>query len=355
MSWRLSRFRTGGLVEVRSKEEILATLDGTGALDAMPFMPEMLQYCGRRFRVGAVAHKTCETAHRTLKTRRLESTVHLEGLRCDGSAHGGCEAECLLFWKDAWLRPIDDRSPRGPSASSEPGGCTYEQLLAATQIDTDEPRYACQATRLWDATAPLPWWNPWQYLRDFRTGNRSARRVLRVLWFAALNVAMQRTPRGARLIRFVRMRSHRWLMGREVPDFQGLIERRKPTPVQPLGLKCGDRVRIKSKEEIVRTIDVHGRNRGLYFDIEMSRHCGTVATVRRRVSRIIDEETGTMRHMKQPCIMLEGVACDSDYSTSRLLCPRAIPSYWREIWLDRIDDTISGPTLDARPVGQGQV
>jgi len=341
MSWRLSRFRTGDLVEVCSKEEILATLDGTGALDSMPFMPEMLQYCGRRFRVGAVAHKTCETARRTLKTRRLESTVHLEGLRCDGSAHGGCEAECLLFWKDAWLRPVDARrsgSPKGPSVVPGSRGCTHERLLAAARTDADEARYACQATRLWDATAPLSSWNPWQYLLDIRTGNRSIGRVLRVLWFAALYAAMRQTPRGARLIRFLRMRSHRWLMGREVPEFQGLIGRHQPTPAQPLGLKCGDRVRVKSKEEIVRTIDVTGRNRGLYFDVEMSRHCGTTATVYRSVTRIIDEETGTMRHMKLPCIMLEGVVCDSDYSARRLLCPRAIPSYWREIWLERIDE-----------------
>ena len=31
--------RAGDLVEVRSEREILATLDDTGALDALPFMP----------------------------------------------------------------------------------------------------------------------------------------------------------------------------------------------------------------------------------------------------------------------------------------------------------------------------
>jgi len=41
----------GEVVEVRSQEEILATLDQSGRLAAMPFMPEMLQFCGKRFRV----------------------------------------------------------------------------------------------------------------------------------------------------------------------------------------------------------------------------------------------------------------------------------------------------------------
>jgi hypothetical protein len=55
------RLRVGDVVEVRSEGEILATLDENGELDAMPFMPEMLQFCGRRFRVDKVAVKTCDT------------------------------------------------------------------------------------------------------------------------------------------------------------------------------------------------------------------------------------------------------------------------------------------------------
>src|SRR6476469_1762493 len=102
MAWTSSRFRAGEMVEVRSKEEILATLDKNACVDGLPLMPEMLQFCGRRFRVRAVAHKTCDTIHKS-GSRRLSSSVHLDDLRCDGCAHGGCEAECTLFWKDVWL------------------------------------------------------------------------------------------------------------------------------------------------------------------------------------------------------------------------------------------------------------
>jgi len=34
--------RAGNLVEIRSEREILATLGETGAVDALPFVPEML-------------------------------------------------------------------------------------------------------------------------------------------------------------------------------------------------------------------------------------------------------------------------------------------------------------------------
>ena len=43
------RCKAGDTVEVRSAEEILNTLDEQGALDGMPFMPEMFEYCGKRF------------------------------------------------------------------------------------------------------------------------------------------------------------------------------------------------------------------------------------------------------------------------------------------------------------------
>ncbi len=45
------RLRAGDLVVVRTPDEILKTLDANGTLDNLPFMPEMLKFCGKRFRV----------------------------------------------------------------------------------------------------------------------------------------------------------------------------------------------------------------------------------------------------------------------------------------------------------------
>ena len=106
-----SNLRAGDLVEVRSESEILATLDEHGRLDGLPFMPEMLRFCGKRFQVQSRAHKTCDTG-RAAGFRRLENAVHLKELRCDGSSHGGCQASCLLFWKEDWLRPVATSSAR---------------------------------------------------------------------------------------------------------------------------------------------------------------------------------------------------------------------------------------------------
>src|SRR4029079_11575701 len=96
----------------------------------------MLQYCGKRFPVRAVAHKTCDTAHKTHKNRKLRACVHLADLRCDGAAHGGCEAACTLFWKDVWLKPVQKDSATSTNiAPPLPSrGCSETQVIASTQL-----------------------------------------------------------------------------------------------------------------------------------------------------------------------------------------------------------------------------
>src|SRR3989442_827918 len=93
------RLRRGDLVEVRSASEILATLDERGMLDGLPFMPEMMRYCGRRLIVDCRVVKVCDTIF-PLASGLLPNTVLLGNLRCDGSGHNGCQADCRLYWKD---------------------------------------------------------------------------------------------------------------------------------------------------------------------------------------------------------------------------------------------------------------
>jgi hypothetical protein len=346
MGWKLSRFRAGDSVEVRSKEEILATLDADGCLDGMPFMPEMLQYAGRRLPVAAVAHKTCDVAQQTLKARRLDTSVHLAGARCDGSAHGGCQAACNLFWKDAWLKPGTGRKARWRLRATREtrrplAGISESQLLAATRplsaSGEPGPAYSCQATKIFEATKALAWWNPLQYTRDVITGNHSLKHVIRVLLVSSLRNFMRVTPTGYRLVRFLYVSSHRRLFGRELPSFRGKVPTNTPTPTVRLDLQPGERVRIKSKEEIELTLDVVGKNRGMYYGEELSPYCGSVRTVTKTVTQFIDEATGVMRYTKTPCVMLDGAVCKAEYSRCRLLCPREINSWWREAWLERVD------------------
>src|SRR4051794_36839543 len=104
---RPGQFKVGDVVEVRSQDEILATLDERGELDALPVMPEMLAFCGQQFTVDKVANKACDTITRG-GLRKMQDAVHLTAVRCDGSAHGGCQNGCLIYWKTAWLKPAGE-------------------------------------------------------------------------------------------------------------------------------------------------------------------------------------------------------------------------------------------------------
>jgi hypothetical protein len=108
------------------------------------------------------------------------------------------------------------------------------------------------------------------------------------------------------------------------------------TPTCSLDLKPGELVRVKSRQEILSTLDVSERNRGLSFDNEMVPFCGGTYRVLRRVRKVIDESTGRLVEMKRDCVILDGVACQGWYHE---LCPRALYSFWREIWLSRASVT----------------
>jgi hypothetical protein len=326
--------RVGEVVEVLSEKEILATLDGNGELDSLPFMPEMFQFCGKRFKVYRRAVKLCDTVNYS-GIYRMEDAVHLEDLRCDGQAHGGCQAGCLLYWKEAWLRRVEpgsDRdvlepSPDGhPTASSNGPPITAETVFAATRAEGDDDRFACQATEM-PRAAPvrMPWWDPRQYLRDIRVGNANPRAMIRylvIMLFNKFQTANRRFLPGLPLIHGAKM----------YPFVDGRLTR---TPTETLNLQPGELVEVKSKEEIFRTLDKNNKNRGLLFDVELVRYCGQRGRVLKRVDHIIDEKTGKMVHFSTPCIVLEGIYCRSEYWGGH--CPRSIHHYWREIWLRRVE------------------
>ena len=100
----------------------------------------------------------------------------------------------------------------------------------------------------------------------------------------------------------------------------------------------GELVRVKSYREILQTLDETWHNRGMYFDGEMVPFCGKTFRVLKRVQQIIDERTGTLRPFKNDAIILEGVTCQARYSHCRRFCPRSIFPYWREIWLERLNE-----------------
>jgi len=96
-------FQPGDIVEVRSEKDIFSTLDNNGKFKGLRFTPEMKKYCRGRFRVFKRLEKILIESTGELRTIKTP-TVILEGVICDGSAHGGCDRSCFIFWREEWLK-----------------------------------------------------------------------------------------------------------------------------------------------------------------------------------------------------------------------------------------------------------
>src|SRR5581483_8203851 len=196
------------------------------------------------------------------------------------------------------------------------------ELLPRLKIKSDENHYFCQSTQLCKATEAFPGKKkPWMLrivFREIRNGDRSVPEVMKlvVLW------SWQRLLRVAH--------GKQWLLGPH-----------ERTPTVSLDLKPGDGVRVKSRAEMVATLDYRGRNRGMGICYEMTRYCGGQAEVRERVDRIINERTGKMQEIRDT-VTLRNLRTKTMTLRDECLCfnelgdcPRGELMYWREIWLER--------------------
>ena len=305
-------WRSGVWVEVKDPVEIAQTLDADGSLDGLPFMPEMVEHCGRRFRLARVAEKTClEVAggNYLIREFRNNDVVLLEGLRCSGADHDGCQRQCMFFWKRAWLRKVGAEESATPATIAG-----KESLCSKLKTRISPERYFCQSTELHRATEPTPIKAGQILLKCFRDVRSGAVGLMEMTGLILMP-----------LYRKIRDR----LIGR--PRLVGSLAR---TPVGNLGLQPGELVEIKSQAEMKETLDRTGRNRGLVCDIELKKFCGQKYRVRSRFERMISEATGKMRQV-EGTVILEGNTC----MCARALggCPRLDFCYWREVWLKRAE------------------
>lgn len=97
--------KAGDIVRVRSKEEILQTLDGWRRFQGCTFMSEMWEYCGGTYRVLKKVNHILD--ERDMKIKKCKDMVILDGLICPGSwPFKECDRCCFLFWKEAWLEKV---------------------------------------------------------------------------------------------------------------------------------------------------------------------------------------------------------------------------------------------------------
>lgn len=292
------RLTEGMTVRVKSFAEIAPTLDDNGTLDNLPFMPEMLPFCGKVFVITAKMDATCVEGVGPGQFQN-DDVVILDGLRCDGSSHDGCTAGCAFFWKEAWL-----------TTNLEDPNDASQEISPNLRTKKPDGKPFCQATELHKAThkiAPLPLLA--KMLKQVVLGRTTFSRVMH-----DFSKEMKS--------RVLRKRHHH----PQKPSIQ--------TPLVVLGLVPGDMVRVKTEAEIRTTLDQHDRNRGLRFTPPMVPYCGGVHRVRSRLEKVIVESKGEMAKIPN-AVVLEGVVCKG--LVKCVECPRAQHLWWREAWLEKIE------------------
>ena len=172
---------------------------------------------------------------------------------------------------------MDDDSELPGSAAALPELESLARAGTRTKRELDGrevPAYRCQATEAPAASEPLRGFDVRQYAREVACGNLGPIHAAWVLGRAA----------GLGVLQRLGLRSNLALGPSQT------------TTVSPemLGLQLGELVQVRSKNEIAATLDQRGKNRGLWFDVEMVPRCGGTYRVQRRVERFIDDRTGQM-------------------------------------------------------------
>lgn len=298
----------GDVVEVKSWQEIRQTLDASGCLDALPFMPEMLAMCGRRAAVFRCAHRIFDY-RKSRRMRHVQSGVLLVRTVCDGSRHGGCEAACHTIWKPEWLRRLT-RSPEPAAVVTGRGPAAGDAELL--DVGTRAPVFICQLTRLHDSSVPVGRWNFAEFILPALTGNVTAP-AFAVGWLTFLFNALQ-VRRG----------------GVAFPAFdQSEADPRRPG--DEADLRVGEIVTVKSSKAIRGTLNAQLMHRGMWFEPDMLKHCAQRFRVQSSVTRLVDIVSGEMRTMKTPAYILEGVHFSGE---RQLFNAQYEPLFWRAAWLE---------------------
>jgi hypothetical protein len=98
---------------------------------------------------------------------------------------------------------------------------------------------------------------------------------------------------------------------------------------QAVGLQAGDLVRVRSEEEVRRTLSAWNELRGCAFLEGMWQYCGTTQRVLKLVERFVDERDA------KGIVLLDGLMCQGTPYYGR--CDRSCFYFWREEWLEKVE------------------
>jgi hypothetical protein len=96
----------GEFVQVKSRQEIYATLDRKNRNRGLLFDSEMLKYCGGTFRVLKRVNQIVDEKNGKM-LRMKSSCIILDGSACAADYHKLCPRAIYHYWREGWLRRVE--------------------------------------------------------------------------------------------------------------------------------------------------------------------------------------------------------------------------------------------------------
>ena len=282
------------VVYVKEFDEIVKSLDQNDSLNGVQFMPEMIKYCGTKQELLAPVKRVKSDKRRFIdKLGYLEDVYLLENTWCDGEHHNNCSRKCRILWHEEWFTEEEPQSMEN----------TNETDL---MLNNHDP-LLCQSTTIDKAMTHI--------------SSSFFKNIFE--WFYIQNTSLKDIVLDV-------LDSLYYIYFSLTHEKVGILIR---TPTNDIGLKVGDKVRVKSFDEIKATLDTKGRNRGLGFQTEMIKFCGKgVFTVSDVMNNAISEYTDEIKKVKSS-VLLKETFCDGRFHRR---CGRKCPHIWREIWLKKV-------------------
>jgi hypothetical protein len=100
--------------------------------------------------------------------------------------------------------------------------------------------------------------------------------------------------------------------------------------------QAGDVVKVKSGDEIRKTLDPSGKRDGCLFMKGMWDYCGQGFNVLKVVENVFDENKYKMYRVATPLYLLDGVICAGLAEGITWRCDRSCYYFWKEEWLSAL-------------------
>jgi hypothetical protein len=109
----------------------------------------------------------------------------------------------------------------------------------------------------------------------------------------------------------------------------------KNTQVRKPKFAGGDTVRVRSREEISKSVDSLGKLDGCLMMDQMWEYCDRSFKVLKVVNNFFDEYQYKMYKTRSPLYILEALICNGAVKSFDHTCDRSCYILWHEDWLEK--------------------